>query len=184
MTHDFDDELAEDFSLDEIELDDDVLGADGALPLDVQFADAMGAPRPAPPVAPPAAPAALEVVDKPARRRMEVDFATGPCWAPAGATTTITIRPQCAFRCEKTMATDSAATPGMGTMIVQVAIGQKVQRPSNTPRGTLTRFFDPSSRANGITFDTAHAWEDIAITVSFVQDCTFNASLFGTAEID
>lgn len=170
---------------------DDDLGGIAA-----EFDRAMGLPRSAvAPSPPPAEDEALAIDEdddqleglelaKPQARRREFDFTTGGVWAPAGAQTTITIRPQCVFRCEKFMATDSTSTPGMGTMIVQVAIGQKIQRPANAPNGSLTRFFDPSSRANGISFDTAHAWEDISITVSFVQSCTFYANLFGTAELE
>ncbi|HUK34398.1 MAG TPA: hypothetical protein VLV86_10825 [Vicinamibacterales bacterium] len=117
-------------------------------------------------------------------RQRQFDFATGAVWAPAGAQTVITINPQCLFRCEKVMATDTGSVPGMGTSIVQVAIGQKIQRPGNAGQGTLTQFFAETSLANGIRFDTAHAWEAIAITVSFNETCTFNMNLWGTVEID
>ncbi len=115
-------------------------------------------------------------------RQRQFDFGTGQVWAPAGATTTITINPQCVFRVEEMAATDTAG--GNGTSIVQVAIGQKIQRPGSAGQGTLTQFFAQNALANGIMFDTAHPWEDIAITVSFNQACTFSMNLYGTADID
>ncbi len=115
------------------------------------------------------------------RRRRGLSFDFGPVFGPAGFTTTITLSPQCRFRGEKMMATDSAL--GFGTMIVSVAVGQRIQKPGNTGQGSLTKFFDQTSLANGVTYDTAHDWEQIALTIAFVQSCTFNASLFGTAEL-
>lgn len=111
------------------------------------------------------------------------DFSSGGVWGPAGSSTTITLSPQCVFRTEKIMATDTGSTPGMGTSIVQVTVGQNIQRPGNTDRGSLTKFFSEQSRANGILFDTANAWEQIAISVNFIQECTFYINLFGTAEL-
>jgi hypothetical protein len=117
-------------------------------------------------------------------KERQFDMAFGAVWGPAGFQTTITIRPQCLFRAEKLMATDSASTPGTGTSIVQVGVGQRIQRPGNTPQGSLTLFFAQNAVADGITFDTAHPWEDIAITVSFIVACTFNATLWGRAVVD
>lgn len=116
--------------------------------------------------------------------RRQIDLSFGPLNAPAGWQAVITVRPQCLFRSEKMMATDTASTPGMGTSIIQVAVGNNIQRPSNAPRGSLTAFFTEQAKANGLTFDTAHPYEDIALTVSFITACTFYANLFGTAELE
>ena len=37
---------------------------------------------------------------------------------------------------------------------------------------------------NGIKFDTAQQWSDIAVTVSFIQECTFDMTVLGRAVID
>ncbi len=129
-----------------------------------------------------ASPAVTMRDDTPKERQFDMSF--GAVWGPAGFQTTITIRPQCLFRVEKLMATDSASTPGTGTSIVQVGVGQRIQRPGNTPQGSLTLFFAQNAIADGITFDTAHPWEDIAITVTFIVACTFNATLWGRAVVD
>jgi hypothetical protein len=118
-----------------------------------------------------------------ARRRRALQFDTGDVWCPAGRQTVVTLSPQCRWRSEKIMATDSSSSPGMGTMIVNVAVGQHIQKPGNG-NGSLTKFFNQTSLADGIRFDTADAWEDIAITVYFITACTFNATLFGTAELE
>lgn len=115
-------------------------------------------------------------------QQRQLDFPISGAFGPVGGRTTITIRPQCIFRVEKFMVTDTVG--GLGTSIVQIAIGQKIQRPGNTPQGTLSQFFAEVAHANGITLDTAHPWEDIAITVAFNQACTFYGNLFGTADID
>lgn len=117
------------------------------------------------------------------RNVKEWDLSFGPAWAPAGRRTTITETPQCLFRAEKIMATDSGSTPGLGTRIIQVAVGQKIQKPGGV-NGTLTQFFSESALANGIRFDTAQAWSAIAVTVSFVEACTFNLSVFGKAILE
>lgn len=118
-----------------------------------------------------------------ASRDWQLDF--GPVWGPAGETTTITIRPQCLFRGEKIMATDTAPTPGLGTRIVAVTVGQKLQRPAGAANGgTLSTFFGANSLANGILFDTAKEWSTVAVTVSFVQTCTFEMSVFGKAVVE
>lgn len=117
-------------------------------------------------------------------KKRSFDFTTGQVYGPAGAQTVITIRPQCLFRIEKVIATDSNGSPGTGTAIVQIAIGQKIQKPTNRGRGSLSVFFAWNSLADGVRLDTAQPWENIAITVSFVQSCTFSCTLFGTAEIE
>lgn len=112
----------------------------------------------------------------------EWDIGFGPVVAPAGRVVVVTKRPQVLYRGEKVMATDTGSTPGQGTRILQVAVGQRVQRPGSD-RGTLTSMFAATALATGIQFDTAHPWEDIAITVSFVEECTFDMSLFGKAVV-
>lgn len=128
--------------------------------------------------------AVAEPPPKPAPKTRGLGFDFGFVWGNAGFTTTITIRPQCRFRVEKMMATDTHSSPGFGTSIIQVAIGQKIQRPGNAARGSLSTFFAQTALADGIKLDTAHPWEAIALTISFIQDCTFHGALFGTAEIE
>ncbi len=115
-------------------------------------------------------------------REWEISF--GPVSAPAGEQTTVTISPQCLFRGEKIMASDTGSTPGRGTRIISVVVGNKQQKPTNNGRGTLTSFFNETALANGITFDTAKPWSKIAVTISFVEACTFDMSVFGRAVVD
>lgn len=113
-------------------------------------------------------------------REWTLDF--GPLTAPAGFVSVITVSPQVLFRGEKIVATDSLG--GIGTRILQVAVGQKLQRPGGgNGQGTLTSMFAATALANGITFDTAHRWAQIKMTVSFVQPCTFDATVFGKAVV-
>lgn len=114
------------------------------------------------------------------QRDWDINF--GPAFGPAGAVVVITARPQVVFRGEKLIATDTSerSGPGRGTRVIQVAVGQRIQRPG-ADNGTLTSMFAATALANGIKFDTAHPWEDIKVTVSFVEQCTFDASVFGKA---
>lgn len=118
---------------------------------------------------------------EPQLREWQIDF--GPVFGPAGAQTTITLQPQCLFRGEKIMATDTGTTAGRGTRIVSVTVGMKVQRPAGVG-ATLTQFFSSNALGNGITFDTANEWTAIAVTVSFVESCTFDMTVFGKAVVD
>lgn len=121
---------------------------------------------------------------QPLRMARDWDVPLGPVSGAAGTQTTISFQPQAYFRVEKLMATDTATPPGTGTAIVQIAIGQRVQRPGSTAQGTLTQFFAETALANGIKLDTAHPYEAIAITVRFIQSCSFSMVLSGTAEMD
>ncbi len=111
-------------------------------------------------------------------RDWQIDF--GPVSGAAGTTTTITVQPQCLFRGEKVMATDSGSPAGTGTRVQTILIGQKLQRPLGTG-GTLTSFFANNALGNGIKWDTCQSALSIAMTVSFVQACTFDCTVFGKA---
>jgi hypothetical protein len=124
-------------------------------------------------------PVVLERELIPQRREWPLEF--GSVWAPAGAQTTIKIASQViGFRGEKIMATDSGSPVGFATRILMCTVGQKVQRPAGG-RGCLTAFFSETALANGVNFDLAEDWEQIGVTVSFVQACTFTMTIFGSA---
>lgn len=106
-------------------------------------------------------------------------FDLGPLFAPAGFTTTLTFRPQCLFRCDKVVATDSFAQAGQGTRIMSIMVGRRVQRVAGS--GTLTAFFSQTALGNGQKWDTCQPFMDIAVQVSFVQQCTFDMTIFGKA---
>lgn len=110
-------------------------------------------------------------------RDWQVDF--GPICSGSGTTTTITVTPQVLFRGEKVMATDSFSTAGLGTRIQSILVGQKSQRPATT--NTLTLFFAQNALGNGIKWDTCEKGLSISVTVSFIQSCTFDMSVFGKA---
>lgn len=124
---------------------------------------------------------ATVVLEKDRVREWSMDF--GPAWAPAGEQIVLSVQPQCIFRGEKIVATDTGSTPGRGTRIMSVTVAQKIQRPAGD-KGTLTQFFSQTGLADGVTFDTADKWAKIAVAVSFVESCTFDMSIFGTAVVD
>jgi hypothetical protein len=106
----------------------------------------------------------------------------GPVSGQAGTVTTITKAPQCLFRVEKVMATDSGDPPGTATRIMQFLIGQRIQRPTASG-SSLVAFFGPATLGNGVRWDTCQQGLTISVTVSFVQAATFDISLFGRAVV-
>ncbi len=89
--------------------------------------------------------------------------------------------PQCLFRGEKVIATDTGSPNGYGTRISTITVGQKVQRPG---RGSsLTAFFANNALGNGIKWDTTNPAIQIAVTVSFIQSCTFDMTVLGRAVV-
>lgn len=119
---------------------------------------------------------------QPLRAARDWDLSFGPVSGAAGTTTVITVAPQCLFRGEKVMATDTASPAGTGTRITQILIGQRLQRPA-TGGGTLTSFFANNALGNGIKWDTCQQALSISVTVSFVSACTFDMAVFGKAVI-
>lgn len=123
------------------------------------------------------------------RRTLELrdwDLEFSPMSAPAGQVVTFNASPQCFFKGEKVVATDSATPPGTGTRIMQIAIGNRVQRPGSRSRntavgGSLTAFFAQTALANGLLWDTCQPSMTISVDVSFVQACTFDMTVFGKA---
>lgn len=116
-------------------------------------------------------------------RDWQIDF--GPVTFTAAGVTTITVAPQCLFRAEKVMATDSGNTtsglaPGYATRIQSIFVGQKSQRPANTG-STLTAFFANNSLGNGVKWDTCDKALSISITVQAAATCTFDMTVFGKA---
>lgn len=110
-------------------------------------------------------------------RDWQIDF--GPASAPAGEVLTFYNAPQCLFRGEKVIATDTGSPVGYGTRIASITVGQQVQRPA---RGaSLTAFFANNALGNGIKWDTTDRAIQISVTVSFIQACTFDMSVFGRA---
>jgi hypothetical protein len=98
----------------------------------------------------------------------------------AGETKTISIPSQCYFRGEKMLATDDSAKPGMGTRIVRVLIGNKLQMPIGSG-GTLTMFFANNALGNGMKWDTCPPGLSVSIAVEFLQSCKWTATVFGKA---
>ena len=104
----------------------------------------------------------------------------GPAFGAAGAQTTLTISPQCRFRVEKVIATDTGTPAGTATRIMQFLVGNRIQRPSASG-SSLVSFFGPATLGNGLRWDTCEKGLVISVTVSFVQAATFDLSLFGRA---
>lgn len=108
-------------------------------------------------------------------RDWQLDFGG---FAPAGTIMNVYSTPQVLFRGEKIIATDSSTLPGNGTRIMAIAVGQKMQRPGGTG-GTLTHFYPRRAMGNGHLWDTCQMGLTISVTVSFIQDCTFDMTVFG-----
>ena len=108
------------------------------------------------------------------------DLSLGPVAGAAGSTTTISVSPQCLFRVEKVIATDTGNPPGTATRVMQFTVGSRLQRPAASG-SSLVLFFGPATLGNGLRWDTCQQGLSISITVSFVQDATFDISLFGKA---
>lgn len=133
------------------------------------------------------------------RKLRSYDLALPSTFAQAGVVTVITVAPECLYRIENVVATDSSSTAGYGTRVLSVAVGQRVQRPAND-RGVLTFFFGTNAFINtkgskvrggytqigstGILYDTVQRDLKISFTVSFVQACTFDATLFGSTVVE
>lgn len=110
------------------------------------------------------------------------DFPLGPVFGQAGTTTVISFQPQCAFRVEKVMATDTGTPPGMATAVMQFLVGQRLQRPA-TNGATVAIFFGPMTLGNGLRWDTCERGLSISLTISFIETATFYGSLFGSAAV-
>ncbi|KKW46607.1 MAG: hypothetical protein UY96_C0003G0110 [Parcubacteria group bacterium GW2011_GWB1_56_8] len=106
------------------------------------------------------------------------DLSFGPVSGAAGTTTVITRSPQCLFRVEKVMATDTGTPPGFATRIMSFLVGQRLQRPTSSG-STLALFFGPAALGNGLRWDTCERGLSISITVSFVVAATFDMVVFG-----
>ncbi len=108
------------------------------------------------------------------------DFPLGPVYGEAGTVTTITIKPQCRFRVEKVMATDTGDPPGTSTGVMQFLVGNQLQRPV-VGGATLVTFFGPAVLGNGVRWGICDRGLSIALTLQFIRATTFYGSLFGSA---
>ena len=108
-------------------------------------------------------------------RDWQIDF--GPAFGLAGTTRVLTASPQVVFRGEKVIATDSGSPAGHGTRISTILVGQRLQRPAGGD--TLTAFFSERALGNGIRWDVSDKALTLAVTVIFIQSCTFDCSVFG-----
>lgn len=113
-------------------------------------------------------------------RDWQVDFPS--TYGTAASSTTITVNPQVLFEGQRIMATDSFTTAGYGTRIGAILVGQQNQRPTNAG-STLTGFFANNSIGTGIKWDTCQIGNQISMSVSFTQNCTFDCTVFGRAVV-
>ena len=115
-------------------------------------------------------------VAPPKKRRWPLGFSGS---GAAGTTVNISTRPQCLFRGEKIIATDSGANAaGTNTRITGIFVGNKPQLPS-FQANILTSTFASGSLDNELLMDTADPAIDITFQVSFVVAATFEATVFG-----
>ena len=121
------------------------------------------------------------VVKTPNNRAQDWQIDFGPVSGTAATSTTVTINPQCLFRGEKVMATDSGPNAaGFNTRIQQIFVGNALQRPANSG-STLTAFFANNALGNGVKWKTCEKGLTMAVTVSFVTQSTFDMTVFGKA---
>lgn len=111
-------------------------------------------------------------------RDWQIDF--GPAFGQAGTEVRLVQTPQCWFRGEKVMATDTGSTPGRGTRVKEVLVGNRLQRPAASG-STTAEFFAPFALGNGVKWDACERALSIIVTVSFVESCTFDLTVFGKA---
>lgn len=98
-----------------------------------------------------------------------------------GQSVNVTATPQCLFRAEKLVVNEiGSSTNGFGTTITQALVGQKNQLPTTTGGISSTAFLQ-NSLGNGIQWDTCQPALTITFQVSFLQTCTWQATLFGRA---
>ena len=105
----------------------------------------------------------------------------GPVYGEAGAVKTLQMTPDRLFRVEKVIATDSAEPSGSGTLIGDIYVGRRSQRPSYGRNWSPTTFFANNSLGRGLLWDTAQPGLNISVTISFTRSCTFYMDLFGKA---
>jgi hypothetical protein len=110
------------------------------------------------------------------------DYPLGPVFGAAGTVTTISVTPQCRYRVEKVMATDTSPNPGFGVGVVQFMVGQQLQRPV-TAGASLATFFGPTAIGNGLRWGVCDKGLSITLQVSFIASCTFHGSLFGSGQV-
>jgi len=113
---------------------------------------------------------------------MQWDFPLGPVFGAAGTQTTIVVTPQCHYRVEKVVATDTSTPPGTGTAVVQFLVGQQLQRPA-VGGASLAVFFGPAALGNGVRWGVCEPAFSIALTISFIETGTFHGALFGSASL-
>lgn len=106
---------------------------------------------------------------------------TGPVFGLAGTTKTVVMSPQCLFRGEKLVATDTGKTPGAGTRILNLFVGQKTQFPPNANLPTSHFSRSQSALSSGVRMDTCDPSCVITTTISFIESCTFDMQIFGKA---
>lgn len=109
----------------------------------------------------------------------------GPVYGEADAITTLTVEPDVIFRVDKLLATDTAEPAGTGTLIGNMLVGSRMQRPPvmTSADYKTTTLFSINSLGRGIKWDTAQPGVQISVTVSFIESCTFDLILFGKAVI-
>ena len=104
----------------------------------------------------------------------------GPVDGVKGEVKIVQVAPECYFRGEKLVATDDAKSPGLGTRVTMICVGTRLQMPIGTG-GTLTLFFSPQALGNGMRWDICNPGRPISMNVEFLEDCRFQATIFGTA---
>lgn len=110
------------------------------------------------------------------------DLSFGPVSGKAGTITTITQTPMVLFKGERVVAMDTGNPPGTATRIMQLFVGQRLQRPSASG-STLVAFFGAAAVGVGVSWDPCQPAYAISIQVSFIIDATFDLSVFGRASV-
>lgn len=106
----------------------------------------------------------------------------------------IIVEPEVTFQCEKTIFADSGQ--GYHTLLEQVSVGGKLQRPAATshaggivhssptgiaPTGALSLFYAPNSNNRGQVWDWCKPGQKIRLSIKFLEDATFHGVLAGQA---
>ena len=114
----------------------------------------------------------------------------------AGETKTLAVNPQCLFRAEKLIATDSSGA-GTDTRIINVFVGMQAQMGSAWPLsqdsskepvaigndrlGMSTAHFGPDVLGNGFKWKSCEKGLHVTISIYFHKDSRWEGTLFGKA---
>ncbi len=93
-----------------------------------------------------------------------------------GDTVNVVRDPNILFRIDRLMAVDNSSSPGLGTRIKMIIIGNRIQYRAESG-GCFSAQLDEISR--NMKFDVCQLGLSIAVSVEFLKDCDWSMTAFG-----